>query len=200
MLNHIIILESIFNDMAAFYPIDYIKSVQKQRLIYKLNARIIFSYMICYLSAFAGFIMISAAFGELFIEPGAIFYTPALVLFLLIILHLWTIMNLISLNRMVKFDGKNRTTNKDDIIAILKQFYKLDNLDTTDENVIRNIKPYRFILNGKIITCLFDHEIVYLNLTSLQNYNLISSFSGLYNYYKCKRIAQRFKQLQANSY
>jgi hypothetical protein len=147
--------------MAAPYPIDYIKSIQKQRLIYKVNLRIVWSYIFCYLSAIALFIMIVAILGELFLpKPDGALDAPILILFFSLIVLIWMITNLILLNKMIKIYGIEIEVNKKDIITALSQYYKLNNLDTTDNNIIRDIKPYRFILNGRIITCLFDNEKV----------------------------------------
>jgi hypothetical protein len=143
--------------------------------------------------------MILALIGVVFAnKPQDLFYFPALTLLLWFITLFWMIANLILMNVFIKIDGKEKEVNRNDMITTLHQYYKLNNLDIADENIIRDIKPYKFILNGRIITCLLDNEILYLNITSLQNFNNLTPYSGLYNYYKCKRIARRFRELQIN--
>lgn len=186
--------------MDSFYPINYTKSIQKQRLVYDINSKLIVSYIVCYISAVVLLVMLLAIFGELFADgANSILYIPAVLPIIVIILLCWIVVSLILLNSTVKIQGRSKETNKTDIVAILWRRYKLKNLDITDENMIRDIKPYVFIFNGRVITCLFDNKDIYLNITSVQNYNNFSPFSAIYNFCRCKRIAKDFQKLQSSN-
>ena len=144
--------------------------------------------------------MLLAILGELFADRAkAIFYFPGLLPIAAIIILCWIVVSLILLNSTVKIQGKLKESNRRDIVTILLRYYKLKNLDTTAENIIRDVKPYVFMLNGRIISCLFDNDIIHLNITSIQNYNHFSPFSVIYNYYRCKIIAKDFQRLQSSN-
>jgi len=186
--------------METYYPVNYNKSIQKQRLIYILSTRIIWSYIICYISAAVAFVMLLGIFVNYFAyQPTDPSYYPAIIPLLGLIALCWMIANLVLMNAFVKVDGKDKEANRKNMIAILHQYYKLNNLDIADENMIRDIKPYEFVINGRMFTCLMDNEIVYLNITTVQNFHNLSPFNGLYNYYKCKRLAKEFKRLKSEN-
>jgi hypothetical protein len=184
--------------MGTYYPINYDKSIQKQKLVYKLNSRVVLSYIICYVAALALYVMILGLFGE-FVEGKSIdpIYLTPLVLLVSIIYLPFAITNLLLLNSTIMIIGKGNEANKKDIVTILSKYYKLDNLDSSQDNITRDLrlsKPFRM---GRIITCLFDDDLIYLNITRLENLNTLSPFSSIYNYYKCKRIAKKFQILQS---
>jgi len=184
--------------MNTYYPINYDKSIQKQRLVYKLNMRLVWSYIVCYFAALALYFMILGLLGE-FVEGKSIdaLYLLPLILLVSIIYLPFMITNLVLLNSTIIIIGKGNESNKTDIVTILNQYYKPDNLDSSQDGIIRDVRLSKHFRMGRIVTCLFDDDLIYLNITRLENLNTFSPFSSIYNYYKCKRIAKKFQILQS---
>jgi hypothetical protein len=186
--------------MDTYYPINYDKSIKKQRLVYDLNLTVIWSYIVCYFNAIVLFAIISVLLGWLFSSNSiGTTYFSVIVLFLAIVLLLFLATNFILLNKTVKIDGIEKEANKNDMITVLSQYFELNNLDTNQKDIIRDVRRSRPMKLGRVVTCLFDDNLVFLNITRLERYNTFSPLSCLFNYYKCKRIAKKFQELQSAS-
>ena len=185
--------------MDTYYPINYDKSIKKRRLIYDLSLTVIWSYILCYFNAVVLLAMISVLSDWLFSNNsiGTTYFLVAV--FFLVILIFFLTTNFILLNRTIKIDGIEKEANKNDMVTVLEQYYKLNNLDTNQDNMIRDARLSRSMRLGRVVTCLFDGHSVFLNITRLERYNTFSPLSCVFNYYKCKRIAKKFQKLQSTT-
>jgi hypothetical protein len=171
--------------METFLPIDYAKSLQKQRLVYQTNLTVVFEY-IWY--CFVLLVTMGPVTMPIIFKPANVSHISIYYIIFCAVFDSWMISNLFYLNAFVKIPG----TDHDGLIRVLSEFYKLRNLDIKDFK-IRDVRLVGFFHGGRVITVLLNKEIMYLNVTTLLRYDGLSCFNGLYNYYKCKRIAKRFE-------
>lgn len=180
--------------MPAFFPVDYTKSIAKQKLVYKSSVNLTFEHIVYYigfitiLSCPVAIVTMSLLWGKQDISIGIIVS--------LLVVIVWLVSNVVLLNAFVIIEGKQRDINKKDIITVLSKYKTLENLDQTKPNSIRDVKSTELFVNGRVVTCLFKGNKMYLNITSLLRGNSFSFFSGFYNYISCKLIEKDFKKLQ----
>ncbi|MFI5138528.1 MAG: hypothetical protein ACHQIM_11945 [Sphingobacteriales bacterium] len=173
------------------HPVDINNSIQKGKLVYSSGYGIVFDYFFSYFVAILVIALISVP--TFFSKVVQIGYMPRGVIVLVVLADIWMIANLVHLNTLVKISGKQKEVNKKDILIALADFYKLDNL-ITGADIIQDEKLS--MPGGRVITCLFDDNAVYINKTTLIKNDGLSPFSGLFNYYRCRQIAKNFTLLQ----
>ena len=169
--------------------VNYDKSIKRQRLVYKLSFGIIYDYFLTYLGSLM-LVGMSTLFIPMMINGLHDVFKLTLIVICCVLFDIWMIANLVLTHALVRIDGKDVESNKKAIHTSLVVFY--DNIDASriDGNIIRNIKLSTSFRWGRIITILLDDDKVYLNVITLGRYDSPSPFHGLYNYIKCKRIAQ----------
>jgi len=178
--------------MATFYPIDFNKSIEKKQLVYKTNPDLIMEYIVLGLS------LILTIGVPSFL--AIITFKSLSDIFQILLCLLWDgfiIANLILFRSLVKVEGKSKRENKNDIIKILSKDYQLQNEHPMRNGMIRDIKVDSFSRWGRVITCLFDDNAVYLNVTTVYKGDSFSCFNGLLNYIRCKGMAKDFQRLQS---
>jgi hypothetical protein len=169
------------------------KSIKHKRLIYKVAVGIFLDYFFTYLG---GSILVICCFAPNFTDKN---HAPLIFVVISCTIAIWMIANLILLNALVKFDGKDLTTNRKDINSVLNAYYSGYTLVSTDK-LIRSVKLSTNFRWGKIITVILEGETMYLNITTLGRGDGPSPFHGLYNYTRCRSIVKIIKshQNQAN--
>jgi hypothetical protein len=176
-----------------FYAIDYNKSIKKKRLVYKTGYSIVFEYIWYWLIILfsAGVVTLPAI-----VKPANVSHISIYYILFCIVFDFWLMLNVFFLNAFVEIQGQQKDLNKEDIINTLSEFYNLKNLNTSGNKIIRYVRLTGFFHGGRVVSVLLKDDIIYLNITTLLRYDGLSCFNGLYNYYKCRRIANRFKELQ----
>jgi len=176
--------------MPGFLPIDYQKSIAKKKLVYRAGRDLTFEYVCFYGAAFA---IIGACSAAVIIGYYAM---PFYCVIIALVAILWFVLNTLLLNAFVSIsiEGTDINDNKKKLLKILPHFFDLDNLDESETNVIRDARLHSFLKSSRVITCLFNDNIIYLNITYLMRANALSVFGGLFGYYRCKIIAKAFKQ------
>ncbi len=166
------------------------KSIQRKRLVYKVTVGTFLDYFFTY---FLGSAVIILCLGPNFTDKNP---TPPIILIIIsCAVALWMIANLILLNGLVKFKGKDLNTNRKDINSVLNTYYDSNTVITTDR-LIRSVKSTKGFSFGNIVSIILDDEMVYLNITTLGKDDMPSPFSGLYNYVRCRGIAKIIKSHQ----
>lgn len=181
--------------MASLLPINYQKSIAKERLIYKTTAGLVFTYLY---SGFNALIILAVVTMPAFVKfSDTLTWLRPFYFVFIIAFYFWAIINIILLNAFVKVMGTNLEDNRKDIIDALSKYFSLENLDEKSDGIIRDIRlPWAF-RNGRAITCLLDENMIYLNSVRLMRPSSISFYSAVFMYYKCKRVAKQFQELQA---
>ncbi len=168
--------------------INFDKSIVKRRLIYKDHG-IIADYIITYagslLFIILGCLLLISKFWVL----------PIIILFLTMVFIAWMIANVFLFNVLIRVDGKNISSNRNDIIKVLNEYFNL-NIENDDQLIIKNVKLSGFVYWGRVITVLLDENSVYISIQSLGRGNAFSFFHSFTNYLKSQRIAKRFSQTQ----
>jgi len=178
--------------MASFLPVDFTKSIQKQKLIYKRTSKSVFEYVLFY------GIILAVAFPSVIMIYDSASSNSIYSLVFILLFDLWITANIILMNHFVIVDGKDREQNKQNIIKVLTDLGITENLNTTQPNMVRDFRGTSFFDSGRTITCLLANGKVYINITSLLRGNGFSIFSGFFNYFICKNIARQFKKTQAS--
>ncbi|WP_179412136.1 hypothetical protein HDF19_02530 [Mucilaginibacter sp. E4BP6] len=175
--------------IADFSPeINYNKSLEKHRLIYKITGWLIFSLVFGY--AFY-LLMMFAAFQPLLhlitghAEPIGLITCSLLVVSLMIF-------NIFCNNAFTKIEGKNLEDNKRYILLTMDEFFSNYDFKVNDDKIMRSFMPKGSPIWGRIITILFDGNDMYLNITSLGKSNSPTLVHGLINYLKARRIKKYF--------
>ena len=118
-----------------------------------------------------------------------------------VVFDCWMIANMILLNAFARVEGIQKNLNRKDMITLLSHTYNLLNLDTSDENMIRDVKLNGAFDGRRVITCLLHDNAVYLNVTTLVTRgDVFSPFSGIYNLWRCRRIVNKLKLRQSVLY
>jgi len=177
-----------------FYPIDFNTSIQQQRIVYKKTPDFILE---CITLVFTTAFAVGPVTFLAFITFQSIFD-----IFQVMLCLIWDAfigINIVLLHTLVKIDGKNKRDNKRDILKVLSKNYQLQKEHPMRNGIIRDIQVDTFSRWGRVITCLFDDNCVYINVTTVYKTDSFSCFNGLYNYNKCKKIAKDFRELQASA-
>jgi hypothetical protein len=172
------------------------KSIRRKRLVYNLNASLIFEMFFTYLTGLmlTGVITIPAI-----VKPSNISSVSIWYILFCIVFDGWIISNLILMNAMVKIEGKDSKENRLEIDIILNAEYSKLLFNASCKSVFQYSKDSSFFGSryGKRITVIFMENLVYVNIVSLgRDDQSPSLFHGLRNYLKCKEIASKFKELQ----
>ncbi len=178
--------------MSNFYPIDHDTSIQKLKLVYKSSPDVILEYL------YLGLTSIIALGAPSFL--AIISYKSALDILQTILCLLWDafiISNLILFRSLVKVEGNPKRDNKKDIIKILSKSYQLQNEHIMHDEMIRDISINPFTRWGRVITCLFNDNCIYLNVTTVFKRDSFSCFNGLLNYIQCRDMAKEFQKIQS---
>jgi hypothetical protein len=183
--------------MDTFHTVDFDKSVKKRRLVYKTSGFLVFGYIMCVFVALMAMCCITgpAIFKISNISQISIYYIIFFVVF-----DVWMIANIIFLKSLVRVEGIQKNLNRKDMIILLSHTFDLRNLDTSDENIIRDIRLNDIFDGNRVITCLLNDNAVYLNVTSLLRGDVFSPFSGVYNFWRCRRIINKLKLRQCVLY
>ena len=180
--------------MASYIPVDFTRSIEKKRLVYKNRSKFILEYFTFY---FLIFLTVMLSVGLIYGAISVHSLAQSMSTIIPVLLYdTWILTNIIMLNHFVIIDGADRETNKQDIIKVLIDLNLTENLNTTAPNMVGDFKSTRFSA-GRVITCLFYKNMVYINITSLVRADGPSIFGGLFNYFICKNIVRQFKKLRA---
>lgn len=175
--------------MDLFHPLNIEKSVRKRRLIYKLTFKLVLDYM--------GYFFIGTLlYGVCFILAHALFEhtnVPSLIIKLFNgLLTIWIIADVLFCSLTVKLTGRGKGRNKKALNDILNAKYKrLTRLSATNDMMRYKQEP-KIAGSIYLITCLFDNDEAFINITSLGKGSGFLPFNGLFNYLQSRRIAKTF--------
>ncbi|WP_158989960.1 hypothetical protein [Mucilaginibacter sp. L196] len=166
--------------------INYEKSIQKHRLIYKITGGRVFSEAANWLM-FSLFIFIS-------LQPLLFGRTPSTGVVILITLFIsWMLSNALLNYSLVKIPGTTINENRAAIRLAINKFVTVKDFKVDNDVMMRSFKPTGHPFWGKIVTILFDGTEMYLNITSTGKSENPTMIHGLRNYIKAKRIARYYK-------
>jgi len=167
--------------------IDYEKSIQKHRLIYKITPVRVFCEAVNWLM-FSLFIFIS-------LQPLLFGRTASTgVVILIILFNTWMLSNAILNYSLVKIPGKTIDENKTVIRFAINEFLTVKDFKVDNEIMMRSFKPNGRPFWGKIVTILFDGTEMYLNITTTGKTDNPTMIHGLRNYIRAKRIARYYRK------
>jgi len=78
-------------------------------------------------------------------------------------------------------------------------FYDDLTFDENDANIFRHIKLKPPHMPGRVITVLFDNDIIYFHKITLGRGNAMTLWTAPIDYIKTQTIADHFEDLQNNS-
>jgi len=166
--------------------INFSKSIQKKRVIYKPTVGIVYDYLITYsLNALLIVLPTLILLARIKIGPLLFFILDSAFI-------TWATLNMFFLRALIEIKGKDVDFNRTLIISILEDYFQDLKIDNKEQLIIINVKPTGFIYWGRIITVLLDQDAVYLNIQSLVRGEGISFFHGFNNYLKCRQIKKLF--------
>ena len=180
--------------MRTFYSIDYDKTIEKQRIVYKNTPDVIMEYVILGMTTI---IVLGAPTFITIITATAKSGPNILGIILCLLWDIFIISNLVCLNSLIMINGKSRKENKTDLLTILSKSYSMQGPHVIRNNILRDIQLDDIVRWGRVITCIFIDEKVYLNVTTLYKTDSFSCFNGFLNYYSCKQIGKELEALQA---
>ncbi|MDN3580601.1 hypothetical protein [Mucilaginibacter flavus] len=165
--------------------VNYPKSIIKNKLIYKITGGVIFDYVISYsiMSVFL-FVFLIPILTSISGSKELIWAVP-----ICVAIELFMVLSMFYRNAFVITKGEDISQNKQKITEVLDAFYADLDYQVNDELIMRSITPVGSPIWGRIITILFDDNLIYLNITSLGKGNTTSTAHGFLNYLKARKIA-----------
>ena len=170
--------------------IDVNKSIKKQRLSYIFTLGEIFTMSLSYI---LGIVVIGLLLLPVWLKIKGSNVSFEL-LFFCLISNAWLISNIILNNALIKIEGHDIAKNRIDMISILNRYYSNLDIQIDQENLIRSFKSSYQPIWGRVITVIFDDNVIYLNITKLGKSDSPTFVHGLFNYLKAKRIAKYYRE------
>ena len=173
----------------TLYPLNIVKSIRRQRLTYKVTFSYIFDYFFSLFAAgitlFIGYIFSKNATDNLS-QNTSLFFTSVI----LTIIASWLFTNIYFSNVLVKVKGGYAANNKVELHAVITRKFKRLNKTVEGDNLVTYYREPRFIGLSLLITCVFNDNDIYFNISSLGRGDGPLPFSGLYNYFRAKRLVK----------
>jgi len=174
------------------------KSIKRKRLVFKLNAELVFNYIIMYFMTY----FLPAASVDLIFFPSKYnqnHWSPTSN-FIMLTIDAWLLLGLYLTNKLILFKGTAFDENKSVIKEVLK--YKYPKFELSENlNIIKYGRKVEDWNRGKLITVILNDDYLYINMLSTYRGGQFSSFNGLANYFRCRSIIKSFKlALQNYSY
>ena len=173
------------NDRKIVPDIDYANSILKNRLVYNRKGWFFFEYVQNAVLFLLIIVMLYASFQE----PSPFYRIVTVLIFFFLIT------NFIYLNSLVKVQGQQPLINKENAIITLNHFYENLTFAESKENILRDVHQSNGF-SGRCITLLFHDENVYFHIATLGRADVINPVTAIFNYYKCKKIADTFLEKQ----
>jgi hypothetical protein len=177
------------NLIYGYLPINYEKSIKRQRLIYKMSFDVVFDYFFVFAIAL---FLIAAITIPAIIKPVNISRVSIFYIIPVITIDLWIIVNVILTNSLIKINIDQSQLDKNGIELVLSNYFKNITLQKDGQKIFR-FRKNSGLFTGifpKIITVLLAEQCIYINITALGRFDTLSPFHGLANYIKCKRIKE----------
>src|SRR6202012_6191983 len=113
--------------MASYIPVDFTRSIEKKRLVYKNRLKFILEYFTFY---FLIFLTVMLSVGLIYGAISVHSLAQSMSTIIPVLLYdTWILTNIIMLNHFVIIDGADRETNKQDIIKVLIDLNLTENLN-----------------------------------------------------------------------
>ncbi|MBD1385957.1 hypothetical protein IDJ75_11755 [Mucilaginibacter rigui] len=178
----------------TLYPLNIVKSIQRQRLAYKITFSYVFDYLFLLLavgfSLFVCYIFLKIATDSLS-QNISLFLTYTI----LIVIALWLFTNIYFSNALVKVRGGYAANNKVELHNLITKKFKRLNKTVELDNLVAYYREPKFAGLSILITCIFNDNDIYLNISSLGRGDGPLPFSGLYNYFRAKRLLESLKRI-----
>lgn len=175
--------------MTTLYPLNVIKSILRERLIYKVTFGYIFDYLFLFLAV--GFsLFVCYIFSKLATNSLSQNISLFLTSIILIIITLWLFTNIYFANVLVKAKGGCVANNKVELHALLNEKFKRLNKTVDLDNLLTYYREPKIAGLSILITCIFNNDDIYLNISSLGRGDGPLPFSGLYNYFRSKKLLE----------
>ena len=167
--------------------IDYEKSIQKERLIYRgTRMQKLAVFFKTYILGILGLILSLALF------IYALFHGSGLVIILAFLPVLPIIISMTLLNKLVKIEGTELRKNHHEIIRILLRKYPGILRHNCSEKIIIITSAPKFLSLNKEILVLLKNTHVYLNISFTVLGKVKYVFLSIPNYFKSKYVLKKF--------
>lgn len=176
--------------------ISVIESINKKRLVYPIDAEIVFSYIMMYfLSLVLPICTLLNVISD--VQHNRDLVIPVYTFMALI--DLWMLAGIFYTNKLYRLRGKPLAGYKNEIISILKNYYPATEFHFEDSGLIRGEKEIGwFKMRARIITIILADDSIYINILNtyaLNKYGRICSegfspIQGVYNYFRSKVLAK----------
>jgi hypothetical protein len=167
--------------------LDFQKSIQKKRVVYKMTASLLFSRLIDNLIWAACIITTILAPLNKNSDLGIWYIFFALV-------TIWISLGLFYMNKLVVIKGIDEVENRKKITQILNQKYATVQLYYSGQNIIHYRNENALLFGwGKQITLIYNGPNFFINLATLGRYDIKSPFHAISNYYFLKSLKRKLE-------
>lgn len=164
--------------------INYEKSIEKQRLVYNKTGSYLLNIVFIYVNA-ALYILIGTVPLLALIAGSNI---PVWLVFCSLIFVTWMLANIAAKDVFIKIEGKGNKENRESILKALNSFYDDLYIQINSEKMIWSLKPTGRPFWGRMITIVFDNNIILLNITKLGKDQSPTFVHSFFNYLEAKKI------------
>ena len=169
------------------------KSIKRRRLVYKVTLSLVFDYLSCLFIAgviiFFSFVILHSITDHF--NSNQSFYLAFTLTSMIAILLLT---NIYFNNMLVKIKAGYEANNKVDIHAILTIKFKRLNRTINKPKLSIYYQEPKFAGVNKLVTCIFYDKDIYINIATLGKGDCLLPFSGLYNYFRAKKLTKKLKR------
>lgn len=166
--------------------LDLEKSIQKQRLIYKMSFG---TFFIRVFDNYLWIILILLPIAVILNKQNNIGFKGIL---FFSVCQILLIVGLYFVNKLVVIEGTNQAENRKKIISIVGEKFPKLKIDDTGQRIIRAKIDTGLIKWGKKITIIFDEQNIFINCTTLGRDNMKSPIHSIYNYFVMLRLKKHF--------
>jgi hypothetical protein len=178
----------------TLYPLNIVKSILRQRLTYKVTFSYIFDYLFLLLAV--GFpLLVCYIFSKNATHNLSQNTSLYLTYTILTIIALWLFTNIYFTNVLVKIKGGYTANNKVELHSLITKKFKRLNKTVELDNLVAYYREPKFAGLSILITCIFNDNDIYLNISSLGRGDGPLPFSGLYNYFRAKKLLESLKRI-----
>lgn len=181
-----------FNCMRT--QIDYDKSIQRQRLTFKMTTELLLTRILD--NSLWLVFLISVGFllsNKNNFDKGL---TP---IFVAVFLTVWLLIGLYYINKLVLINGSNPIDNRRRILQFLNDKYPNLKLDDSGQKIIRYDLKTGLFTWGRRITLIFQDENIFINITTFGRYDIKSPFHSIINQLTINKIKKQFELEKNNS-
>lgn len=175
--------------MDTLHKLNTDRSIKYRRLVYKWSFSLIADYIFYYCHCMV--VLVILFFPVLLVRPTGNSFLIVSIDAIFIGFILWMIANMVLLNKLVKIESKGKSANRKVMENTLLKNYNRIRRVRKETTMVRYVKSYKYGTFEKLITCLYDNDVIYIGTTSRAKTEFLP-VCGLYDYLKSRQIAKQF--------